>query len=433
MKISFLGDNKKNNQENETDLVNTDIQTKGIEAERTIKRPKKEKKAPKPLPPPTYVVTHYKSTIGLFSKVYSRSDWKWRVFIMCLVGFFMGFVSLLFIQNTGVYVSGTSGILQGIARVIKVVMKEQKYDEDVINITYNLLFYLLYLFTNIPLIIFSWKKMGKKFTILSCIPVVISNVLPLLFNLIPGMNTVFIFGDTRTTITKIVNSEMVYELSKLSKEGVQLLTFQDYENSNKLIYMFLYCLAAGLINGVAYSLALSVGGSTGGLDFITFYFSYRKKKSLGPTLLIFNTSSIFISSVIGSYLAGGLVDPNYYHFYNIISANLLSGVIYTITVTVVLGNLFPKDRVVKIQVYSENVIDIRNKLYSMNFNHSLTINTTTGGYSLQEKRNIEIICLFIEIPKILRQIKSIDDTNVLITITPIKGIDGKLSVEDALN
>lgn len=274
--------------------------------------------------------------------------------------------------------------------------------------------------------------MGKKFTILSCIPVVISNVLPLLFNLIPGMNTVFIFGDTRTTITKIVNSEMVYELSKLSKEGVQLLTFQDYENSTKLIYMFLYCLAAGLINGVAYSLALSVGGSTGGLDFITFYFSYRKKKSLGPTLLIFNTSSIFISSVIGSYLAGGLVNSDY-HFYNIISANLLSGVIYTITVTVVLGNLFPKDRVVKIQVYSENVIDIRNKLYSMNFNHSLTINTTTGGYSLQEKRNIEIICLFIEIPKILRQIKSIDDTNVLITITPIKGIDGKLSVEDALN
>ncbi|MDE5553404.1 MAG: YitT family protein [Malacoplasma sp.] len=432
MKISFLGDSKKNNQENETDLVNTNIQTKGIEAERTIKRPRKEKKAPKPLPPPTYVVTHYKSTIGLFSKVYSRSDWKWRVFIMCLVGFFMGFVSLLFIQNTGVYVSGTSGIFQGIARVIKVVMKEQKYDEEIINITYNLLFYLLYLFTNIPLIIFSWKKMGKKFTILSCIPVVISNVLPLLFNLIPGMNTVFIFGDTRTTITKIVNSEMVYELSKLSKEGVQLLTFQDYENSTKLIYMFLYCLAAGLINGVAYSLALSVGGSTGGLDFITFYFSYRKKKSLGPTLLIFNTSSIFISSVIGSYLAGGLVNSDY-HFYNIISANLLSGVIYTITVTVVLGNLFPKDRVVKIQVYSENVIDIRNKLYSMNFNHSLTINTTTGGYSLQEKRNIEIICLFIEIPKILRQIKSIDDTNVLITITPIKGIDGKLSVEDALN
>lgn len=148
--------------------------------------------------------------------------------------------------------------------------------------------------------------------------------------------------------------------------------------------------------------------------------------------MIFNTSSIVISSVIGSYIAGGLVTGDY-SFYNIISANLLSGVVYTITVTVVLSNLFPKDRVVKIQIYSENVIDIRNKLYAMNFNHSLTINTTTGGYSLQEKRNIEIICLFIEVPKILRQIKSIDSTDVLITITPVKGIDGKLSVEDALN
>ena len=110
----------------------------------------------------------------------------------------------------------------------------------------------------------------------------------------------------------------------------------------------------------------------------------------------------------------------------------MSGVIYTIVVSTVLHNLFPKDKIVKIQIYCEDVIAIRNYLYLNNFNHSLTINTTTGGYSLQEKKNIEIICLFIEVPKILAKIKEAK-SEMMITISPISGIDGKLSVEEALN
>ncbi|MDE5952793.1 MAG: DUF2179 domain-containing protein, partial [Malacoplasma sp.] len=98
----------------------------------------------------------------------------------------------------------------------------------------------------------------------------------------------------------------------------------------------------------------------------------------------------------------------------------------------VLNVLFPKDKVVKIQIYCEDVMAIRNYLYSVNFNHSLTINTTTGGYSLQEKKNIEIICLYIEVPKIIRRLKEVKK-DMMVTISPIKGIDGKLSVEDALN
>lgn len=381
---------------------------------------KKEKKA-KPLPPPTYVVTHYKSTIGFFSKVYRRNDMTWRVFIMCIVGVLMSFTSLLFIQNTGVYISGTSGVFQGIARVLKVVMIKNNVDQNIVNLSYQLLFYGLYLINNIPLIIFSWFKMGKRFTILSSIPVLISNILPLIMNQIPGINNFFIFGNT-------TNPDEI-----LKHYEVQLLNFHDTaESGQKAVYMFLYSIFAGLINGLAYSMALAVGGSTGGLDFITFFLAYKKKKTIGTVMLIFNSSSVLISSFIGSFLAAGIADPKFFTFYNFISQNLMSGIIYVLTINIVIAALFPKDKIVKIQVYCDDVIAIRNHLYSINFNHSLTINTTTGGYSLQEKKNIEIICLFIEVPKILSQIKKID-RYMLITITPIKGIDGRLSVEDALN
>ena len=218
-------------------------------------------------------------------------------------------------------------------------------------------------------------------------------------------------------------------------------------SSQQIIYafpMFIYALAAAAINGFAYAMAVAVGGSSGGLDFLSFFFAYKKGKPIGKILMIFNISSIFISSMMGSFIAGGIanatlldaqnniVGSSGFAFENFLSQNLISGVLYGVISIQVLNALFPKDRVVKIQVYCEDVLAVRNYLYSTNFNHSLTINTSTGGYSLQPKQNFEIICLFIEIPRILRQLKEAKQ-NMLITVTPLKGIDGKLSVEEALN
>ncbi len=402
---------EKNQQENEK-IVSIEKQSKF-----------KWKSKNRPLPPPTFVMNHYKTTIGLFSKIYGRNDFKWRIGIIIIVGLLMSFSSLLFIQNTGVYISGTSGIFQGIARVVKICLKkENNLSDDTINLIYQIMFYVIYLATNIPLVIFSFKKMGKKFTILSTIVVVISNVVPLIISQIPGVNNFFIFGDTRIPDNEPLGAY---------RNDLYLLNFEGSERE-LAISMFLYALFAGLINGFAYSMATAVGGSTGGLDFISFFFAYKKKKPIGPILLIFNVSSVLISVTLGSFVAGGIANESNWKIENFVSQNLMSGIVYTIVVITVLNNLFPKDKVVKIQIYCEDVMLIRNYLYSVNFNHSLTINTTTGGYSLQEKKNIEIICLYIEVPKIIKRLKEVKK-DMMITISPIKGIDGKLSVENALN
>ncbi|MDE6429343.1 MAG: YitT family protein [Malacoplasma sp.] len=421
-KVSKDNDNKPPNQKEDLKPEVKSENKKSISIEKQFKF-KNWKTKEKPLPPPTFVMNHYKSTIGLFSKIYGRNDFKWRVGIIIIVGLLMSFTSLLFIQNTGVYISGTSGIFQGIARVVKMSLKKEgNLPDDTINLIYQIMFYVIYLTTNIPLIIFSFFKMGKKFTILSTIVVVLSNVVPLAINQIPGINNFFIFGDTRIPDG---TPNAAY------RDDLYLLNFEGLERE-LAISMFLYALFAGLINGLAYSMATAVGGSTGGLDFISFFFAYKKKKPIGPILLTFNVSSVLLSVTLGSFVSGGIADENNWTFQNYVSQNLMSGVIYTIVVIAVLNVLFPKDKVVKIQIYCEDVMAIRNYLYSVNFNHSLTINTTTGGYSLQEKKNIEIICLYIEVPKIIRRLKEVKK-DMMVTISPIKGIDGKLSVEDALN
>lgn len=409
---------------------------------KAIKLQKKSKKEIK------YVSTNFKSTIGLFSVFYSRNDMKWRIFVACIVGLIISFVSIVFVQNTGVVVTGLSGIFQGIARITKVVLnKNSQLTKENIEYIYNAMFYGLYLLMNIPLMIFSYKKVGKNFTIISSIPVVISNVVPLLanliFNMIPNanLNDLFIFGKTTSQVIEFSvdasgNISIVDGKNPLLENGVTILTFIYDAHQNdapKFLSMLLYTLCAGIINGLAYSMAMAVGGSSGGLDFISFYFAYKKNKSLGPVLLGFNIGSVVLTTMLGSYISAIVVDPQKYSGYQyFFSQNLLTGFIYALTLSIVISNLFPKDKVVKITIYGSKVLKIRNHLYSKNFNHSLTINNTTGGYSLTEQKNIEIICMFIEIPKILQEIKSCDQPS-LITITRIKGIEGKLTIENAIN
>lgn len=368
---------------------------------------------------PVYSLNHYKASMGIFSKVYQKRSMWWRVFIMVIVGIISSISSLFFVQNTGVYVSGTSGILQGIARIARVFLKKSEIDNNVINLSYQLMFYGLYLISNIPLMIFSWKKLGRKFTFLSIITILISNTFPLALNQIPGVNNFFIFGDIRPKIDEY-HAELI-------NFDVQLLSFA--KDGEKVVFLFLYTFFAALLNGIGYALAISVGGSTGGLDFITFYFVYKKKKPINSIFLIFNGTSVFISSIIGSFISGGIVDSKYFTYYNFFSQNLMTGVIYVIIINIVISQLFPKDKIVKIQIFCEETMALRDHLYSLNFHQSLTIIKTIGGYSLKEKQIIEIVCLFIELPKLLHQIKEFKKST-MITITEIKGIDGDLRIEN---
>lgn len=397
-----------------------------------------------------YVQTNFKSTIGLFSVFYSRNDMKWRIMIAIFAGLIMGLVSFIFVQNTGVVVTGMSGIFQGISRIVRVfLVKNQEnlnLDATKISSIYSAMFYGTYLLANIPLIIFSYKKIGKNFTILSTIVVLVSNILPMLLNLIPNSDAITIFGKTISTEYIIDQNSLVEKKSDLTKYGVNILTFINgnftFPNGGgtatildapKFVSMFLYVLCAGVINGFAIAMNMAIGGSTGGLDFISFFFAYKKNKSLKTLLISFNIVSVFLTTMLGSYISAIIANPAQYSGYEyFFSQNLLTGFIYAFLLSVMVSNLFPKDKVVKIGIYSSKVVEIRNYLYSKNFNHSLTINTTTGGYSMSQQQNIEIICMFMEIPRILEQLRSCDKY-ALITITNMKGIDGKLMVESAIN
>ncbi|MGL5591164.1 MAG: YitT family protein [Mycoplasmoidaceae bacterium] len=377
--------------------------------------------------------TNFSHPLGPLTYVFLNKDIWWRYTIAVIVGILTALASMFLVRNMGLYSFGLSGIFQGIARIVKVTSSKYITDQQTIENIYNILFYGLYLLANIPLIIFSYFKLGKRFTYLSTIVIVLGNVIPILLGLIPGINDIYLFGHTEPN-------------ESLQANGVQLLTFYG-DDLNKFGPLMIYALVNGLITGGYIALILAVSGSTGGLDFISFFYSKKKGKPIGTILAYFNLVSVLVSIIIGSYIASGITDftwvsndpnanleyaPTPFSYQTLFSQNLVASIAMSIISSLTLNFLFPKDKKVKITIYSNKINEIRDYFYSEKFNHALTINKNIGGYSLEEKQSIEIVCLYMEIPILLDWIKKVDD-QAFTTISSLLGINGTLSVEDSID
>jgi uncharacterized membrane-anchored protein YitT (DUF2179 family) len=88
----------------------------------------------------------------------------------------MGTAAQFLIKNTGLYNSGLSGIVQGIARISDTFMIKNNVDTQTATLIFNLLFWVLYILINIPLFIFAYKKIGKTFANLTMVFVIVNSL-----------------------------------------------------------------------------------------------------------------------------------------------------------------------------------------------------------------------------------------------------------------
>jgi uncharacterized membrane-anchored protein YitT (DUF2179 family) len=79
------------------------------------------------------------------------------------------------------------------------------------------------------------------------------------------------------------------------------------------------------------------------------------------------------------------------------------------------------------EIYSKQSDQIRAHLYSVKYEHGLSIMDVTGGYSLNKYAMLTTMCLYIELPGLIRQIRKVDP-DCLITVNPIADVDGKMHI-----
>ena len=138
-----------------------------------------------------------------------------------------------------IYPSGITGLSRFVSDIL----------QDFASI--SLPFYYLYILINILLAALVYKHIGKLFTIFSLIQTLLVSV----------------FSSFFPTLTVL--------------EDTMLLA-----------------IFGGLINGFGVSLALSVGASSGGTDFISIYYSNKYHRSMWNYVFAFNCSILFLTGLL---------------------------------------------------------------------------------------------------------------------------------------
>jgi len=285
-----------------------------------------------------------------------------KVILGMTLGTIIYSISVVWILDLGkFYAGGVTGVSQLVQNFLA------KFDINVSKSIFIALF-------NVPLFIMGWKGVSKRFAILSLASVVLQVLVVYLLERMhnAGLNPI---GDAF-----LVNGEL--------KQSA-LLTI---------------AVLGGLLCGVGSGLSLRVGASTGGMDILSQYYSFKKSVPFTSVSLTVEMSIIILSMFVGN------VEIALYTIIRLIITILVLDRIHTIY------------NFMRVQIITEKVEEMREALIN-NFNHGITIYEVTGAYHKTRRWVLESVVLSYEAEE-YKNIANKIDPNAFIIFISVKHIFG---------
>lgn len=285
-----------------------------------------------------------------------------KVILGMTLGTIIYSISVVWILDLGkFYAGGVTGVSQLVQNFLA------KFDINVSKSIFIALF-------NVPLFIMGWKGVSKRFAILSLASVVLQVLVVYLLERMhnAGLNPI---GDAF-----LVNGEL--------KQSA-LLTI---------------AVLGGLLCGVGSGLSLRVGASTGGMDILSQYYSFKKSVPFTSVSLTVEMSIIILSMFVGN------VEIALYTIIRLIITILVLDRIHTIY------------NFMRVQIITEKVEEMREALIN-NFNHGITIYEVIGAYHKTKRWVLESVVLSYEAEE-YKNIANKIDPNAFIIFTSVKHIFG---------
>ena len=279
-----------------------------------------------------------------------------------------------FVLATG----GVSGISQVIALFIEIIRGAPIGNNLVQSIGYTLL--------NIPLLLFSFFKIGKRFTVFTIVNVILSSVFISIFSRTGGV-----------------------------AEHVANFAFAD--NIKPLDPVIVRVLFAGICTGLSSALAFASGISCGGIDIIAYYFGSRKSTAVGRYGIIINAFIVVTYAIVK-----GISEQSFaYSVYSIFFS-----IIYLMEVGLIIDTINLRNKKIEMQIITAK--EHMPEIIIANFPHSATIVKGKGAYSGAEKTMFFMVVSSSEVNKVVAIAKKIDE-HVFITATPLKQVYGNFFIK----
>ena len=285
-----------------------------------------------------------------------------------------------FIIATG----GVSGLSQIIALIVELITKSTASRATIISIGYFVF--------NVPLLIFAFFKIGKKFTIFTFINVLLSSLFIALFS----------------------ETGIAYKIAtfKIPNETLQI---NEALPLNSIIVRVLF---ASVCTGLSSALAYTGGISCGGIDIVSFYLGTRKSTQVGKYNIIIN------AFIVLTYALLRTIDPQFGIIYSLYSA--IFSVIYLMGAGMIIDAINLRNKKVSMQIITAK--EHMPEIIIANFPHSATVVKGKGAYSGGDRTMIWMVVSSSEVKKVVQVAQKIDE-HVFITATPLKQVYGNFFIK----
>ena len=287
--------------------------------------------------------------------------------LLYAVGFYCFVAPSIYVTETGTLASSaiTTGGVGGISQVIWMITQLCGA-----HISVSTMQSILYFALNIPILIFAFFKIGKKFSILTLLNV--------------GLSSLFI--------------HLLSNFDLAQKIAFELRT----EHLARVLF-------AAVSIGLASSIAFRCEISCGGIDVISYYFALRKSTSVGKYALFINFAILITYFLLS-------VANNRGENLQIAVLSLLFSFLYLFVVMLVVDFVNIRNKKVQLQIIT-TFSDISSVLIA-NFPHSTTTVQAKGGYSHADKTIVYMVVSSNEVKRVVSLIKKVDQ-HAFITATSI--------------
>ncbi len=298
-----------------------------------------------------------------------------------------------------------SGGATGLSQLTIGLFEKYSSNKDVNNFLANNLGTIVMLI-NIPLLIFSWKGLSKRFAFLTTVSIITQTIVLNLLQMFTISPIIYLLKSGDQIMLALQNGEATFgsglfdtfrmsgfRFFKGASETVTEIT--SFQNSMLPGTRLLLAIIGGIITGYGAALCLKFGGSTGGMDIVANYFQVRKKISFAKLSALVDGIIIAMSSIFSL-------------------ENVLFTLIRLISYTKTVDLTYSAYKTNRIEIITNKEEEMRETLLA-NIHHGMTIYHVIGGFTKTERSVIVIYASKFELPKYNKIIREVD-RNAFITI-----------------
>ena len=243
---------------------------------------------------------------------------------------------------------GVSGVSQTLNRIFDLI----HFLDAIDNRTLQAVFYFV---LNIPIFILGYTKIGKRFATFSMINVILTSFF---IEIIPNDVTLLV------NITEDLLSRAII---------------------------------AGLLQGLASSIAYVMEISSGGLDVVTYYFANVKSTSVGKFAILFNTIILFMFTTI--YLITTESTDGALN-------SIIFSLIYFFTSSKVVDTINVRNKKTSLQIVTS--VESMPKVIMQKFHHGCTVVKAKGGFTNLDKYVIYMVVSSTEAQDVIKLVRAVD-------------------------